>query len=111
MRKEFVRTYLKRVAILGPLVAVVVLVPPAPLAAKIASMGAFLVIVLLELLVEVLVIAHNAGRAAAVDVSRDTQPTVPGTRRHYRLAQPSRKQSHASTNQPSIDEDLNLPRD
>ncbi|MFF1538574.1 hypothetical protein ACFVWL_00755 [Microbacterium sp. NPDC058269] len=67
------KTYLVRVLLILPLVAVVTLVPPYPWETKLFSLAAFFVVLLIPQLVEMLIVAQNARRQAESDVMRDTE--------------------------------------
>lgn len=60
MLREFVVTYFKRALMILPIVAVVTLIPPYPLDAKLVSILAFFLILLIPQLVELAVVHQNA---------------------------------------------------
>lgn len=82
MLREFVVTYFKRVLMIFPIVAVVTLIPSYPLDAKVVSILAFFVILLIPLLVELAPTKMRAQQeidAASVDDISD--PTSRKARR------------------------------
>lgn len=59
MLREFALTYLRRLAVLLPFIALVVLLPPAPLGAKLAGLATCAAVVLLVQLVEAALVLRN----------------------------------------------------
>lgn len=88
--REFVRTYVRRVLIIGPFFAIITFIPPYPLETKWATAAAFFVILLLAQLPELFVVLGNAHRQRRED-ERDFDedaavgdPSLPQSRKERR---------------------------
>lgn len=67
--REFFWAYLKKVALLGPFVALLVLIPPAPAVAKITGIVAFLVVMFFAQMLELIVVHRNSRNGREADRS------------------------------------------
>lgn len=67
--REFFWAYLKKVALLGPFVALLVLIPPAPASAKITGIVAFLIVMFFAQILELIVVHRNSRKGREPDRS------------------------------------------
>ena len=85
MLREFVVTYLKRVLMIFPIVAIVTLIPPYPLDVKVISILAFFVILLITQLVELAVVHQNARAQQESDAASVDDISEPTSRKARRI--------------------------
>ena len=85
MLREFVVTYLKRVLMIFPIVAIVTLIPPYPLDVKVISILAFFVILLITQLVELAVVHQNARAQQESDAGSVEDISEPKSRKARRI--------------------------
>lgn len=74
MAREFLLRYFKRVAVLLPIAAVLILVPPGPLGAKFFGLIGVLVALLIAQLAELALVHHRRAAARRPPTSAPSEP-------------------------------------